>query len=173
MGPLGLAAGSRVCGPLWLRGAGLTDEVRVLVRRLENYPADWALPEYATPGSAAVDLRNAGPTVTLGPGARELIPTGLAIALPPGYEAQVRPRSGLAIRQGIGLVNAPGTIDSDYRGEVRVPVINHDSGPQTLEHGERIAQMLVGPVRRIRWAETDTLPETERGTGGFGSTGSR
>ncbi|MGK7313066.1 MAG: dUTP diphosphatase [Candidatus Longimicrobiales bacterium M2_2A_002] len=149
------------------------DEVRVQVRRLENFPADWELPEYATRGSAAVDLRNAGPAVTLAPGARELVPTGLAIALPAGVEAQVRPRSGLAIRRGLGLVNAPGTIDSDYRGEIKVPVINHDSGPQRLEHGERIAQMVVARVARIRWAETDALPETERGSGGFGSTGRR
>jgi dUTP pyrophosphatase len=147
--------------------------VKVLVRRLESYPADWALPEYATPGSAAVDLRNAGPTVTLDPGARELVPTGLAIALPEGVEAQVRPRSGLAIKRGIGLINAPGTIDSDYRGEVRVPLINHDRAPQTIEHGERIAQMVVARVARIEWDEADTLPDTERGAGGFGSTGRR
>lgn len=151
----------------------MTDEVRVLVRRLENFPADWGLPEYATPGSAAVDLRNAGPAVTLAPGARELVPTGLAIALPEGVEAQVRPRSGLAIRRGLGLVNAPGTIDSDYRGEIKVPVINHDSGPQKLEHGERIAQMVVARVARIRWDEMESLPGTERGSGGFGSTGRR
>ena len=149
------------------------DEVRVQVRRLENFPADWDLPEYATPGSAAVDLRNAGPAVTLEPGARELVPTGLAIALPDGVEAQIRPRSGLAIKRGIGLINAPGTIDSDYRGEVRVPLINHDGAPQTIEHGERIAQMVVARVARIEWHETDTLPETERGAGGFGSTGRR
>lgn len=151
----------------------MTDEVRVLVRRLENYPAEWALPEYATQGSAAVDLRNAGPAVTLPPGARELIPTGLAIALPDGMEAQVRPRSGLAIKRGIGIINAPGTIDSDYRGEVRVPIINHDGAPQTIEHGERVAQMVVARVRRIRWDEIEELPESERGAGGFGSTGRR
>ncbi len=145
--------------------------MKVLVRRLENYPADWELPEYATPGSAAVDLRNAGPTVTLAPGARELVPTGLAMALPEGVEAQVRPRSGLAIKRGIGLINAPGTIDSDYRGEVRVPLINHDSAPQTIEHGERIAQMVVARVGRIAWDERAELPDSERGTGGFGSTG--
>ena len=149
----------------------MTEEVKVLVRRLDNFPADWGLPEYATPGSAAVDLRNAGPAVTLEPGGRELVPTGLAIALPEGVEAQVRPRSGLAVRRGIGLINSPGTIDSDYRGEVRVPLINHDGEPQTIEHGERIAQMVVAPVARIRWEERAALPETERGAGGFGSTG--
>lgn len=151
----------------------MPEEVKVRVRRLDNFPADWDLPSYATPGSAAVDLRNAGPAVTLAPGGRHLVPTGLAMALPPGTEAQVRPRSGLAIKRGLGLINAPGTIDSDYRGEIRVPVINHDLEPQTLEHGERIAQMVVARVSRVSWDEVDVLPETERGDGGFGSTGRR
>lgn len=141
------------------------------VRRLEHYPADWPLPEYATPGSAAVDLRNAGPAVTLPPGGRHLVPTGLALALPEGTEAQVRPRSGLAIRRGLGIINAPGTIDSDYRGEVRVPMINHDTAPQELAHGERIAQLVLARVVRIEWEPAAALPETERGSGGFGSTG--
>jgi len=145
--------------------------VKVRVRRLENYPASWPLPEYATPGSAAVDLRNAGPGITLPPGGRHLVPTGLAIALPGGLEAQVRPRSGLAIRRGLGIVNAPGTIDSDYRGEIRVPIINHDAEPQRIEHGERIAQLLIAPVVRIDWDPVAELPGTERGDGGFGSTG--
>lgn len=143
----------------------------VLVRRLGHYPADWPLPEYATPGSAAVDLRNAGPSITLEPGARQLVPTGLAIALPEGMEAQVRPRSGLAIRRGIGIINAPGTIDSDYRGEVKVPVINHDRSSQVIDHGERIAQLLVARVVLIEWRAVGALPESQRGTGGFGSTG--
>lgn len=147
------------------------DEVRVLVRRLQGYPADWELPRYATPGSAAVDLRNAGPDVTLVPGGRALIPTGLAVALPPETEAQIRPRSGLAIKRGIGLINSPGTIDSDYRGEIRIPLINHDTAPQTVVHGERIAQMVVARVARIRWSQAEALPATERGHGGFGSTG--
>jgi dUTP pyrophosphatase len=149
----------------------VSETVKVLVRRLENYPADWDLPDYATPGSAAVDLRNAGPGVVLEPGQRHLVPTGLALALPEGTEAQVRPRSGLAIRRGIGILNAPGTIDSDYRGEVKVPLINHDRAPQAIEHGERIAQLVVARVVRIGWSQTDVLPETERGAGGFGSTG--
>ena len=147
------------------------DLVRVLVRRLENYPAEWELPDYATAGSAAVDLRNAGPDVQLNPGERALIPTGLAIALPEGTEAQVRPRSGLAIRRGVTLINAPGTIDSDYRGEIKVPLINHDGEAQTIEHGERIAQMLVARVVRIEWDPVQELHGTERGEGGFGSTG--
>lgn len=149
----------------------MTGVVRVPVLRLPHYPAEWALPEYATPGSAAVDLRNAGPTVRLEPGARHLLPTGLAMAVPEGYEAQVRPRSGLAIRCGIGIINSPGTIDSDYRGEVMVPVINLDRAPQELGHGERIAQLLVAPVVRIDWDPSDALPGTGRGAGGFGSTG--
>lgn len=149
----------------------MRDTATVQLRRLENYPADWQLPQYATPGSAAVDLRNAGPSVTLAPGERRLIATGLSIALPEGMEAQVRPRSGLAIRRGLGLVNSPGTIDSDYRGEVGVPLINHDQGPQEIEHGERIAQLVLARVVRIEWRETDALPPSERGAGGFGSTG--
>jgi dUTP pyrophosphatase len=149
----------------------MTETVRVLVRRLPHYPSDWDLPEYATAGSAAVDLRNAGETVVLAPGARHLVPTGLAIALPEGMEAQVRPRSGLAIHRGIGIINAPGTIDSDYRGEVQVPIINHDRDPQEVAHGERIAQLLVARVVRIDWDATGTLPASDRGAGGFGSTG--
>ena len=147
------------------------DAITVLVKRLENYPADWPLPAYATPGSAAVDLRNAGPTVTLPPLGRQLVPTGLAIALPPGTEAQIRPRSGLALKRGISIVNTPCTIDSDYRGEIRIPLVNLDAQPQEIAHGERIAQMLLGFVPRIAWEEAAELPESERGVGGFGSTG--
>jgi dUTP pyrophosphatase len=152
------------------RGA-VTDTTRVAVQRLPHYPPDWPLPAYATGGSAAVDLRNAGATFTLGPGQRRLVPTGLALALPEGLEAQVRPRSGLAIHRGIGIINAPGTIDSDYRGEVQVPIINHDGEAQEIAHGERIAQLLVARVVRIEWDPRDSLPGSERGTGGFGSTG--
>jgi dUTP pyrophosphatase len=151
--------------------AAVTGVIRVAVQRLAHYPAEWSLPQYATPGSAAVDLRNAGDRVLLAPGGRRLIPTGLAIALPAGWEAQVRPRSGLAIHRGIGIINAPGTIDSDYRGEIMVPLINHDASPQEVGHGERIAQLLVAPVGRIDWESRDQLPESERGAGGFGSTG--
>lgn len=118
-----------------------------------------------------MDLRNAGPALTLAPGARELVPTGLAIALPEGMEAQVRPRSGLAIRRGLGIINAPGTIDSDYRGEIRVPMINHDAATQEIEHGERVAQLVLARVVAIEWLETESLPATDRGAGGFGSTG--
>ncbi len=147
------------------------DTVRVTIRRLPNYPSDWPLPGYATTGAAAVDLRNAGEAFTLPPGGRRLVPTGLALALPAGMEAQVRPRSGLAIHRGIGIINAPGTIDSDYRGEVQVPVINHDRSPQEVAHGERIAQLVVARLVTVEWTEAETLPETARGAGGFGSTG--
>jgi dUTP pyrophosphatase len=145
--------------------------IEVLIQRLPGYPSHWALPEYATAGSVAVDLRNAGETVTLQPMQRLLIPTGLAIALPAGTEAQIRPRSGLALRQGISIINTPCTIDSDYRGEIRIPLINFDSEPQTLEHGERIAQLLAAAVMRIEWRPADDLPASGRGAGGFGSTG--
>lgn len=145
--------------------------VKVLVQILQNYPADWPLPAYATAGSAAVDLRNAGETFTLPPLGRCLVATGLAIALPPHTEAQVRPRSGLALKRGISIINTPCTIDSDYRGEIRIPLINLDREPQVIEHGERIAQLLVAKVLRIEWEPSATLPESARGAGGFGSTG--
>jgi dUTP pyrophosphatase len=144
---------------------------KVLVQQLDNYPADWPLPAYATPGSAAVDLRNAGESFTLPPLGRRLVPTGLAIALPADTEAQIRPRSGLALRRGISIINTPCTIDSDYRGEIRIPLVNLDTEPQVIEHGERIAQLLVARVVRIEWQPAAELPPSERGTGGFGSTG--
>lgn len=147
--------------------------ILVEIQRLANFPADWALPSYATAGAAAVDLRNAGPDLVLEPLERALVPTGLAIALPEGFEAQVRPRSGLSSRRGIGLVNSPGTIDSDYRGELLLPVINYDRSSQRIEHGERVAQMVVAAVVRMQWREVDELPGTERAEGGFGSTGTR
>ncbi len=132
------------------------------------------LPAYETTGSAGMDLRAAvaedGP-VTLAPGARALIPTGLAIALPDGFEAQIRPRSGLAAKHGVTCLNAPGTIDGDYRGEVQVILINHGDAPFVIQRGERIAQMVIAPVVQAVWTETDTLDETLRGSGGFGSTG--
>lgn len=147
------------------------ESTRVLIQRLEHYPADWPLPSYATPGSAAVDLRNAGPSIVIPSLGRVLVPTGLALAIPPGYEVQLRARSGLALNRGIGLPNAPATIDSDYRGEVRVLLINFDGEPQEIGHGERIAQLLLARVARIDWEVVDSLPPTERGGGGFGSTG--
>ncbi|MEM6440370.1 MAG: dUTP diphosphatase, partial [Pseudomonadota bacterium] len=108
---------------------------------------------------------------TLAPGARALIPTGLALEIPPGYEAQVRPRSGLALRKGLTVANAPGTIDSDYRGEVGVILINLGPEPAEIAHGDRVAQLVLAPVCRLAWVETDALSDTARGAGGFGSTG--
>ena len=130
------------------------------------------LPAYETAGSAGLDLRAAvDEPVTLAPGARELIPTGLAIALPTGYEAQIRPRSGLAAKHGVTVLNSPGTIDADYRGEVKVILINHGAEPFTIVRGERIAQLVAAPVTHIMWRETESLPDTVRGEGGFGSSG--
>ncbi len=143
----------------------------VAVHRLPH-ALDGALPDYATENSAGIDLPAAiDGDVVLKPGERRLVPTGLAIALPDGYEAQVRPRSGLALRHGIGVLNGPGTIDADYRGEIGVLLINHGQEDFTVSRGMRIAQMVVAPVTRIAWRETDRLPESARGTGGFGSTG--
>ena len=132
------------------------------------------LPHYATDHSAGMDLRAAVPAdepLTLQPGARELVPTGLQIALPTGFEAQVRPRSGLAVRHGVTVLNSPGTIDADYRGEVKVILINHGHEPFTIERGERIAQMIIARHATVEWQSADDLAETERGEGGFGHTG--
>ena len=132
------------------------------------------LPAYATPQSAGLDLRaNIDSPVTLRPLERRLIPTGLSIALPDGYEAQVRPRSGLALKHGVTLLNTPGTIDADYRGEVGVILVNLSSEDFTVNDGDRIAQMVIARYERTEWEETDTLDETERGAGGFGHTGTK
>ena len=136
------------------------------------HAADLPLPTYATPGAAGMDLLAAvAAPVTIPPGGRALIPTGLRIALPPGHELQVRPRSGLALRNGIVLPNSPGTIDEDYRGEVQVIVLNAGTESFVVERGMRIAQAVLAPVTRASWQEVAELPETARGAGGFGSTG--
>ena len=130
------------------------------------------VPAYATALSAGMDLRAClEAPVTLGPLERTLVPTGLFIALPAGYEAQVRPRSGLAAKHGITVLNTPGTIDADYRGEIKVILVNLSNSPFEIVPGERIAQMVVARHERVEWEETDCLDETERGAGGFGSTG--
>lgn len=130
------------------------------------------LPAYATPLSAGMDLRAwLDEPVTIAPLKRAMIPTGVHIQLPAGYECQLRPRSGLAAKHGITLVNTPGTIDADYRGEIRVIMINLGDEPFTIENGERICQMVVAPYSRVGWVETDELDSTERGEGGFGHTG--
>jgi dUTP pyrophosphatase len=143
----------------------------VAVLRLAH-GADLPLPAYQTASAAGLDLMAAiDAPVTLGPLDRALIPTGLAIALPDGFEAQIRPRSGLAAKHGIGVVNAPGTVDADYRGEVKVILVNLSNEPFTIRRGERIAQMVVAPVTRATLIEVTELPATARGAGGFGSTG--
>lgn len=148
-------------------------DISISIRRLPH-SADLALPAYATALSAGMDLLAAvAEPVTLEPGQRRLIPTGIAIALPAGFEAQIRPRSGLALKNGISLVNSPGTIDADYRGEIGVIVINHGDQPFTVERGTRIAQMVIARHERAVWTEVDNLDETARGAGGFGSTGTK
>ena len=135
---------------------------------------DIPLPAYETEHAAGMDLRAAvQESISLEPGARALVPTGIRVALPEGYEAQVRPRSGLAIRHGISMVNAPGTVDADFRGELRVILINHGEEPFTIRRGDRIAQMIVAPITRIAWQPAQDLPESTRGSGGFGHTGLR
>lgn len=145
--------------------------VTVAVRRLPHGEG-LALPAYATPDSAGMDLLAAvAAPVTLAPGERRLVPTGLAIQLPSGYEAQVRPRSGLALKQGVTVLNAPGTVDADYRGEVGVILVNLGQADFIVSRGDRIAQLVVAPVIQARWAEAASLEESQRGAGGFGSTG--
>ena len=146
-------------------------ELLVAICRLPG-TADLPLPSYQTEHSAAMDLAAAvDAPVVLPPGARALIPCGFAVAIPTEYEGQIRPRSGLASRHGVTVVNAPGTIDADYRGEVKVALVNLGSDAFTVERGMRVAQLLVAPIPRVRWAEVAELPATSRGAGGFGHTG--
>jgi dUTP pyrophosphatase len=145
--------------------------ITVDVVRLDH-GRDLPLPDYATADAAGADLLAAVvEDLVLEPGHRALVPTGISIQLPAGYEAQVRPRSGLAIKHGVTALNSPGTIDADYRGEVGVILINHGQAPFRIERGMRIAQMVVAPVTRAEWRERDSLDDSERGAGGFGSTG--
>ena len=161
-----------VAGPVVVAGivttvADATEDVRVRVHAHPDY-----IPQYASAGAAGADLRACleGPVV-LSPGARALIGTGIRMEIPPGYEGQVRPRSGLAIRNGITVVNSPGTIDSDYRGEVRVPLINLGQESVTIEPRMRIAQLVIAPVTSVCFVRDSRISETDRGDGGFGSTG--
>lgn len=145
--------------------------VEIAVRRLPH-GAGLPLPSYATPDSAGLDLLAAvEEPVALAPGQRRLVPTGLAIALPGGFEAQVRPRSGLALKHGVTVLNAPGTVDADYRGEVGVILINLGDAPFVIQRGDRIAQLVVAAVSRAAWRLAEDLETTTRGAGGFGSTG--
>lgn len=145
------------------------ERVTVRVKRLPH-GEDLDLPAYATGGAAGMDVL-AAEDVTIAPGERHAVATGLSVAIPPGYEIQVRPRSGLALKHGIGVPNTPGTIDSDYRGELKVILINHGSEPFAVARGDRVAQLVLAPVTRGAWEEVDDLDDTARGSGGFGSTG--
>ena len=143
--------------------------MKVEIMRLPN-AADLELPSYATAGAAGLDLRSAE-SLTLRPNARALVATGIAIALPKNFEAQVRPRSGLAVKHGVTVLNSPGTIDCDYRGEIKVPLINHGADDFVITKGDRIAQMIIAPVVQVHLHEVVSLDETARGSGGFGSSG--
>lgn len=145
--------------------------MRLRLRRLAHGHG-LPLPERASPGSAGLDLRAAvGERLTIAPGERQLVPTGFAVEVPAGWEAQVRPRSGLAWRHGLTVLNAPGTVDSDYRGELRILLVNLGGEPYSIERGERVAQLILAPTTEIEWEEVDELAPTDRGVGGFGSTG--
>lgn len=147
------------------------EQISVAITRLSG-SEDLPLPGYMTDHAAGMDLVAAvSSDLVLPPGQRALVPTGIAIALPRGFEAQIRPRSGLALKNGITLVNTPGTIDADYRGEIRIILINHGNEPFVVRRGDRIAQMIVAPVCRVRWDVQEALPSTDRGSGGFGHTG--
>ena len=147
----------------------MSASVTVEVKRLEN-GADLPLPAYATSGAAGMDVVSAE-DVTIAPGARHPVATGLAMAIPQGFEIQVRPRSGLAFKHGITAPNTPGTIDSDYRGELKVLLINHGTEPFAIARGDRVAQLVLAPVVQAAWDEVEELDATDRGAGGFGSTG--
>jgi dUTP pyrophosphatase len=145
--------------------------VRISIQRLPGND-DLALPAYETEHASGMDLRAAvTETTVLQPGARLAVPTGICIAIPPGYEGQVRPRSGLAFREGISMINTPGTIDADYRGEIKVLLINLGEKPFLIRRGDRIGQLIVAPVARVEWQELQSLDITLRGEGGFGHTG--
>ncbi len=146
--------------------------VTVQIQQL-SHGADLDLPDYATPGAAGMDLRAAiEDSMTLVPGGRSPVPTGICIALPEGYEGQIRPRSGIALRSGVTVLNAPGTIDSDFRGEIEIILMNHSREPYDIVRGQRIAQLVIAPVSRVEWQPGTVLPGSTRGAGGFGSTGS-
>ena len=152
--------------PLWL--CSIIENMKVKIKNTSHHP----LPAYATPLSAGMDIRaNLAEPVVLQPLERKLIPTGLYISLPEGYEAQMRPRSGLALKHGITLLNTPGTIDADYRGEIGIILVNLSAEPFTVTDGERICQMVVAAHSQVEWQPVDSLDATERGAGGFGHTG--
>lgn len=144
--------------------------ISIPIQRLDGYEGE--LPRPASPGSAGLDLAaHLAAPLTIAPGGRHLIPTGIAVAIPAGFEGQVRPRSGLALRHGVTVLNSPGTIDSDYRGQIQVILVNLGQEPFVVNPGDRVAQMIIAPVSAVRWELTDELPETGRGPGGFGHSG--
>ncbi|MGQ9508464.1 MAG: dUTP diphosphatase [Thermodesulfobacteriota bacterium] len=146
------------------------EQIKVFIKRLKKESS--LLPEYMTRGSSGMDLfASLEETVTLQPGERRMIPTGISVALPEGFEGQIRPRSGLAFQKGITVLNSPGTIDSDYRGEIKVLLINLGEAPYTIKNGDRIAQMVISPISRAILIEVEELPSTQRQEGGFGHTG--
>lgn len=148
----------------------VTKLLKIKIKRVKGNRGK--LPEYISPGAAGVDLMaSLENKIVIEPNKSALIPTGIAVAIPEGYEGQVRPRSGLALRNSVTLTNSPGTIDSDYRGEIKVIMINHGDKPFVVNSADRIAQMVIAPVIRLVWEEVDELPDTERGKGGFGSSG--
>lgn len=153
-----------------MRGLGV-EKVLIKVRRVAGND-DLPLPRYESDGSSGMDIRaSLHETLVINPGDIRFVPTGLAVSIPPGYEAQIRPRSGLALRHGIGMVNSPGTVDSDYRGEIGVILVNWSSEPFTIRRGDRIAQMIISRVCRAELVEVENLDATSRGEGGFGHTG--
>jgi dUTP pyrophosphatase len=148
----------------------MNNVIKILLKRVSGYAGP--LPKYISPGAAGADIcAHLEQEMTLGPGEWAAVPTGIALAIPPGYECQVRPRSGLALKHGVTLLNSPGTIDSDYRGEVKVILINSGRETFVVKNGDRIAQLICAPISRAAFEETDSLPETDRGDGGFGSSG--
>lgn len=150
----------------------MLESYKVLTVRISNRCPDLPLPERATPSSSGLDLRAAvEQSLELAPGQRAMVPTGISVAIPPGFEGQVRARSGLAVKHGIALVNAPGTIDADYRGEIQVILINLGEVPFSIKRGDRIAQLVIAPVATCQWESVESLEATDRGQGGFGSTG--
>jgi dUTP pyrophosphatase len=150
----------------------MNELLQVKILRIDSQQTDIPLPAYATEGSAGMDISAAvNDDLIMQPGETVLVPTGFILELPKGYEAQVRPRSGLAIKHSIGIMNAPGTIDSDYRGEVKIILTNFGKNPFTIHRGDRIAQMIIARYERIQWQESDSLTESVRGDGGFGHTG--
>ena len=148
-------------------------KIEIMVKKLEG-GEDIPLPKHMTPHSAGMDIFSAvKEAVVIAPGKRALLPTGIAIALPPGIEAQIRPRSGLAIKNGIGLLNSPGTIDADYRGEIGIILVNLSAEEFIVKNGERICQMVINKVEAVTWKQVGSLDQSERGAGGFGHTGTK